>query len=122
MVACRRGKRVSWEIAKGKLETGESPQQAAIREMQEEMGFEGELEMVGDLGFVRYAFNVPDLGPRLKTLFVYVFEAQSSLTEFHPQRSEGIEEVRWFSVKQAGSLVPHPSLRPIFIRLSEQYA
>jgi RNA:NAD 2'-phosphotransferase (TPT1/KptA family)/8-oxo-dGTP pyrophosphatase MutT (NUDIX family) len=122
LVACRRGKRVSWEIAKGKLETGESPQQAAIREMQEEMGFEGELEVVGDLGFVHYAFNVPDLGPRLKTLFVYVVEAQSSLTEFQPQRSEGIEEVRWFSVKRAASLVPHPSLRPIFSRLSKQYA
>ncbi|MEE2752326.1 MAG: NUDIX domain-containing protein [Myxococcota bacterium] len=122
LVACRRGRRVCWEIAKGKLEHGESPQQAAIREMQEEMGFEADLEIVGDLGFVQYAFNVPNLGPRLKTLFVYVVEAQSEVVSFDPQLSEGIEEVRWFPVKEAVKLVPHRSLRPIFIRLAEQYA
>jgi len=122
LVACRRGRRVCWEIAKGKLEMGETPQQAAIRETQEEMGFEADLEIVGDLGFVQYAFNVPNLGPRLKTLFVYVMKSKTDVTEFEPQLSEGIEEVRWFPVKQAVKLVPHRSLRPIFVRLSEQYA
>ena len=86
------------------------------------MGFEGDLKIVGDLGFVQYAFNVPNLGPRLKTLFVFAMEAPSELSEFEPQLSEGIEEVRWFPVKQAVKLVPHRSLRPIFMRLSEQYS
>ena len=38
MIQVRRRSGLTWEVAKGKLEPGESPWQAAIREVQEEIG------------------------------------------------------------------------------------
>jgi 8-oxo-dGTP pyrophosphatase MutT (NUDIX family) len=121
LVSCRRGRRDSWEIAKGKLEEGETPQESAKREIQEEMGFTARLEIVHDLGVAHYAFHVPGVGPRLKRLHVYVLVADPEPVTFEPRAEEGIQEVRWFPVDQAQRLVPHPSLRPVLTRLVNLY-
>ncbi len=121
LVSCRRGRRDSWEIAKGKLEAGETPQESAKREIQEEMGFTATLEVLHDLGVVHYAFHVPGTGPRLKRLHVYVFRAEPEPVTFEPREEEGIQEVRWFPIDEARRLVPHPSLRPVLTRLAHLY-
>jgi 8-oxo-dGTP pyrophosphatase MutT (NUDIX family) len=121
LVSCRRGRRDSWEIAKGKLEAGETPQASARREIQEEMGFSADLEILHDLGVVHYAFHVPGVGPRLKRLHVYVLQANPEPVTFEPREEEGIMEVRWFPVDEARRLVPHPSLRPVLTRLAQLY-
>jgi 8-oxo-dGTP pyrophosphatase MutT (NUDIX family) len=121
LVSCRRGRRDSWEIAKGKLEAGETPQESAKREVQEEMGFTATLEILHDLGVVHYAFHVPGAGPRLKRLHVYVLQANPEPVTFEPRAEEGIQEVRWFPVEEARRLVPHPSLRPVLARLAHLY-
>jgi len=121
LVSCRRGRRDSWEIAKGKLEDGETPQESAKRELQEEMGFTSGLEILHDLGVVHYAFHVPGTGPRLKRLHVYVLQADPEPETFEPREEEGILEVRWFPVEEARRLVPHPSLRPVLNRLAKLY-
>ena len=73
LIKVRRRFGTTWEIAKGKLEPGESPVQCAMRELQEEMGAEMSLSMERDFGFVRYGFMTPDREPRLKTMYVFQF-------------------------------------------------
>lgn len=117
LVACARSRRVTWEIAKGKLEPGETPEQAALREMQEEMGFSAELTITHRLGQVRYGFRTPEGDPRLKTLHVYLVEAPLPPEIFRPAQDEGIEEVRWFPLHDAVRLVTHSSLIPLMARV-----
>ena len=107
----------TWEIAKGKLEPGEDPLSSAKREIQEEMGAAMELELIEDLGAVRFGFNTPDGEPRLKTMFVYLLRTPERIAEFHPAEGESVTDVRWFSPKDAQRAVTHRSLRPLINRV-----
>jgi 8-oxo-dGTP pyrophosphatase MutT (NUDIX family) len=121
LVSCTRRSGTSWEIAKGKLEVGETPREAAMRELQEEMGFEGELSISGDLGMVRYGFTTPEGEPRLKSLHVYLMDVVDPPEDFTPALKEGICEVRWVRVEEACRMVRHTSLRPLMRKLARLF-
>jgi len=107
----------TWEIAKGKLEKGEDPLSSARREIQEEMGAKMSLELMTELGVVRYGFLTPEGDPRLKTLFVYMFETPERIVDFHPAAGESVTDVAWFTPKAAQRVVTHRSLRPMISRV-----
>jgi 8-oxo-dGTP pyrophosphatase MutT (NUDIX family) len=109
----------TWEVAKGKIEAGEPPHVAAMREVREEMGVRGPLEVSAVVGSIRYGFCTPDGAPRLKTIYLYVLEGREPELEFTPAVAEGIEEVRWFSLDEACAVLAHPSLRGSIGRLLE---
>ena len=110
----------SWEVAKGKLEPGESPAKAAVREVREEMGCPGfPLEISRSLGFIRYGFHTPDGYPRLKTLHMYLMATPERCTDFAPSRREGILEVDWFDPVEAARVCNHRSLRPLMRSLRD---
>jgi RNA:NAD 2'-phosphotransferase (TPT1/KptA family)/8-oxo-dGTP pyrophosphatase MutT (NUDIX family) len=108
-VARRSG--TTWEIAKGKLEPGESPVVAAVREVREEMGLFEAVNGLRPLGSVRYGFYTREGTPRLKTIHIFLIEVAGPGGGFTPAQAEGIEEVRWFSVAEAVGVLAHPSLR-----------
>ncbi len=115
----------TWEIAKGKLERGEPPEYAAVREVREEMGIEAELRITRPLGMVRYGFLAPGGLPRLKTVHLYLMESDTPIDRFIPASGEGIAAVRWFSLDEAARAVTHTSLVPVMRRacqiLTERY-
>ncbi len=113
LVRVTRRSGVTWEVAKGKLEPGESPEHTAIREVQEEMGLAVPLDVVHDLGSVRYGFVAPGGLPRLKTIFLYFLRPLASPDHFTPAEREGIGAVRWFDVDSAARAVRHGSLVPV---------
>lgn len=115
-VARRRG--VTWELAKGKIEVGETPEVTAVREVQEEMGLSCDLEVLRYVGDVRYPFTIPEGEPRLKTVMVYLLEPKGEVT-FTPKGDEGIREVEWFDPDAAVRAVTHSSLRPMMHRVRE---
>jgi 8-oxo-dGTP pyrophosphatase MutT (NUDIX family) len=117
LIKVRRRFGTTWEIAKGKLEIGEDPIETARREIGEEMGAELGLTLRHDLGFVRFGFLTPEKEPRLKTMFVYVFEAAVRAEHFEPAEGESVVEVAWFTPEQAVRLVTHRSLCPVVRRL-----
>jgi RNA:NAD 2'-phosphotransferase (TPT1/KptA family)/8-oxo-dGTP pyrophosphatase MutT (NUDIX family) len=120
LVECQR-KRRTWEVAKGKIEPGESAVDAAMRELQEEMGFESKLTVVEDLGMVRYAFTIPGGAPRLKAMHLFLFEAEPMPVVFNTALDEGIMGVEWVSPQEAERRVVHSSLRPIMRMLANRY-
>jgi RNA:NAD 2'-phosphotransferase (TPT1/KptA family)/ADP-ribose pyrophosphatase YjhB (NUDIX family) len=113
---CRRGGS-TWEVAKGKIEAGEAPEQTAIREVREEMGVHAAVAVRSTLGTIRYGFCTPDGAPRLKTIYLYVLEALDDIASFAPATGEGIDDVRWFGLEEALASLAHPSLRGSIGRL-----
>ena len=68
LIQVRRRSGVTWEVAKGKLEVGETPEGAAVREVGEEMGVDVDFRLLRHIGQVRYGFLAPRGLPRLKTI------------------------------------------------------
>ena len=104
---------ITWEVAKGKLEEGESPEVAAVREVQEEMGINADLKIMDRLGVVRFGFLAPGGLPRLKSVFLYLMETPSDVNAFKPADKEGVKDVRWFTPDEAFKAVTHSSLLPL---------
>lgn len=107
----------TWEVAKGKIEPGEAPETAAVREVREEMGVHADIRVRGTLGTIRYGFCTPDGAPRLKTIYLYVLESDAPVGTFDPALAEGIDAVRWFDLDDALESLGHPSLRSSIGRL-----
>ncbi len=113
LVQVTRRSGVTWEVAKGKLEVGETPEVAAVREVREEMGLTVPLRVIRYVGPVRYGFLAPGGLPRLKTIFLYLMVPEGQVEGFAPANAEGIGAVRWFTPEEACKVVVHSSLRPI---------
>ncbi len=112
----------TWEVAKGKIEAGETPGSTAVREVKEEMGVKAQVLVSRSLGTVRYGFSTPDGSPRLKTIHLYLLELSETVAEFEPAGAEGIENVAWFSLEDALDVLAHPSLRMSIGRLLDALA
>ncbi len=86
-------RRDSWDMPKGKIDPGETPAIAAIREVQEETGLKN-LEL-GEL-LLHTWHTYPHKGNRvLKKTWWY--RMTTSDTQLVPQTEEDIEEIRWVS-------------------------
>lgn len=112
----------TWEVAKGKLEIGEAPEQAAIREVREEMGIDVDLRITRALGALRYGFLAPGSLPRLKTVHMYLMSPLGPIPGFRPASGEGIGAVKWFGVEEARAAISHSSLVPVMRRAVELLA
>ncbi len=121
LIRCQRRHSATWEVAKGKLEQGETPAEAAVREVREEIGvMDLELEVERNLGAIRYGFFTPDGSPRLKTMHLYLMRTPTRREEFHPAEGEGIVDVAWFTPAEAARLIAHRSLRPLMRRVCRE--
>ncbi len=85
-----------WTLPKGLIEPGETPEQAAIREIAEETGVQG--EVAAPLGEVSYFYRDRQRGVIAKT--VHFFLVQAKTTALTPQVTE-ITEARWVSLDEA---------------------
>ncbi|HZA26139.1 MAG TPA: NUDIX hydrolase [Actinomycetota bacterium] len=109
LLAARRTRRgeVVWGLPKGLVEKGESFEEAAIREVREETGFEGAI--VASLGNVSYWFVWE--GTRInKTVHFFLMEATGGDAAF---RDMEMEDVDWFPLATAAGSVAFTSEREI---------
>ena len=88
---CRNDK---WDLPKGKLDKGETPEIAAIREVQEETG----LQTVTRGNYLLSTWHTYELkkGTILKQTFWYNMSAPKN-QQIIPQLEEGITELRWIA-------------------------
>ncbi|MDX9882405.1 MAG: NUDIX domain-containing protein [Prolixibacteraceae bacterium] len=86
-----------WDLPKGKVEKGETTEEAAIREVEEECSISG-LQISDKLGSMFHMYRSPFHPPTdnfvLKETFWFEMEYQGN-EKPQPQYSENIEEVCW---------------------------
>ena len=94
-------------LPKGHVDPGETPIQAAVREVREETGIVG--EPVRELGESRYWYR---RGGRTvgKIVTFYLFDYVSGSFADH---DDEVEEVRWIPIAQAPELLTHDAERDI---------
>ena len=84
-----------WDLPKGKIDSDESPEKAAIREVNEETSLL-ELEMIH---FITNTYHLYKQGSFiLKKTFWFLMKARN-FQNMKPQKEEGITDLKWFSKK-----------------------
>ena len=102
--------RLLWSLPKGHIETGETPEQAAIREVMEETGIESAIER--ELGIIDFWFMAG--GKRIhKTVHHYLFRETGGLLA--PQVSE-VDEVAWFPLAEIIERLAYPDEKKLIGR------
>jgi ADP-ribose pyrophosphatase YjhB (NUDIX family) len=104
------GKRILWSLPKGHIEEGESPEQAALREVQEETGIVSVIEK--SLGVIDFWFMAG--GKRIhKTVHHYRFREDGGLLA--AQESE-VDEVAWFPLSEIVERLAYPDEKKLISR------
>ena len=105
--------RLLWSLPKGHIEEGETPEQAAVREVREETGIESEISK--SLGVIDFWFMAS--GKRIhKTVHHFLFkEVGGSIA---PQVSE-VDDVRWFPLDEIVSKLAYPDEKKLIARSKE---
>ena len=98
-------------LPKGHLDDGESMEQAAAREVQEETGVEGEL--VARLGDVQYWSRRKNGRPRPKQVTFYLFEYRSGDVADHDHE---VLEALWMPLEEARTALTFPGEREMIER------
>jgi ADP-ribose pyrophosphatase YjhB (NUDIX family) len=107
------GKRVLWSLPKGHIEEGETPEQAAIREVAEETGINSTITK--SLGVIDFWFMAG--GKRIhKTVHHFMFtEVGGTLLA---QESE-VDEVSWFPLSEIVDRLAYPDEKKLIARTAE---
>jgi 8-oxo-dGTP pyrophosphatase MutT (NUDIX family) len=88
-----------WTLPKGKLEAGETAEQAAVREVEEETGLR--VRVLRPMGCTAYA----DRKGRDKIVCYWVMWAEGG--RFTP--NEEVDQLRWLTVEEALELLTYPA-------------
>jgi 8-oxo-dGTP pyrophosphatase MutT (NUDIX family) len=99
----------NWGLPKGHIEGGETPEQAALREVEEETGL-SDLSIVAPLPTIDWFFR--DRG-KLVHKFCHFFLVESLGGEAVPQIDEGITEIIWRSPAVAVETVSYSNAREV---------
>ncbi len=112
-LACQRpahkARGLLWEFVGGKVEPGETHQQALIRECREELDVE---IRVGEL-FMELIHEYPDLTVRLSLYHAAITEGTPKMLEHN--------DIRWIRVCEIDDLEFCPADKDILNKLKEQY-
>jgi len=90
-------KRGKWDLPKGKIEEGESLEEAAVREVMEETGLK-QVSIKSKLCKTKHTFKTKKNKRAIKKSYWYVMESEKQ--KVHPQLEEDIEKVEWLSPDQ----------------------
>jgi 8-oxo-dGTP pyrophosphatase MutT (NUDIX family) len=102
-----------WTFPKGKLEPGETPEQAALREVREEVEV-AQTSIVAALGTNKYHFRIGENTVN-KTVHWFLMEVAPGV-ECTPVRAERVQDAGWFPAETALSTVGYRNLRPVVRR------
>lgn len=109
--------RGDWVLPKGRLEVGETREQAALREVKEETGVQ--TQIVRYVGFVKYLYRHHDGEKVRKTVYYYLMSAEK--VDVRPQREEGFCEAALMDEDRALELLKHDAERNMVQRAFRFY-
>jgi len=101
-----------WTLPKGKLEAGESDEEAALREVWEETGHHGRI--TGELGESHYTV-VRDGVERPKRVRYFVMEVAGGSFEAHAE----VDEIDWVTADEARELLSYDRDRDVLARWAD---
>jgi 8-oxo-dGTP pyrophosphatase MutT (NUDIX family) len=114
-----RAGRVEWCLPKGHLEGGETPEDAAVREIEEETGIRG--RVVGSLGTIDYWFSAE--GRRVhKLVHHYLLEATGGTLSIEGDPDQEAIDVAWVSLTELAKTLAFPNERKIAREASARLA
>lgn len=100
-----------WSIPKGHVESGETLEQTAIREIGEETGLKS-LKIIDKLDKIHFFYRME--GKLIfMTTFVFLIEATEADEEVVAENSEGIIDVKWFSDVEAHDLIEYKDTKTL---------
>jgi 8-oxo-dGTP pyrophosphatase MutT (NUDIX family) len=100
-----------WALPKGLIGPGEQPEQAALREVEEETGVQARL--VTKLGDIRYVYTWD--GERVfKVVSFYLLRySRGRLGDIAPEQRIEVDEARWLPLDEAPKLLAYRGEREI---------
>ncbi len=98
-------RRGHWDLPKGKIDEGEGPQQAAVREVKEETGLKA-IELGDYIGLTYHTYRDGKNRRILKRTFWYRMAA--SQEELQPEVEEDIERAEWRAIRPL--MESHPEM------------
>jgi 8-oxo-dGTP pyrophosphatase MutT (NUDIX family) len=107
------GTRILWSLPKGHIEEGETPEQAAIREVAEETGITSQITKT--LGVIDFWFMAG--GKRIhKTVHHFLFTEVGGVLA--AQESE-VDEVSWFPLNEIVDRLAYPDEKKLIAKTAE---
>ena len=107
------GKKILWSLPKGHIEEGETPEEAALREVAEETGINSVIEK--SLGVIDFWFMAG--GKRIhKTVHHFMFAEVGGVLA--AQESE-VDEVSWFPLEEIVDRLAYPDEKKLIARSAE---
>jgi 8-oxo-dGTP diphosphatase len=106
-----RPKYMDWSLPKGKLEKGESWQEAALREVEEETGYR--TEPIAELPHVSYL----DRKGHRKLVRYWLMEPIEGQFEPHSE----VDELRWVTPEEAEELLTYPHDKELVRKAVRRY-
>jgi transcription antitermination protein NusB len=101
-----------WTLSKGKLEKGESEEEAIVREAKEELGITIKVE--SRLGENSYETFHPEKGKLKKHILYFLAKAPfEDLTLENKEKKGGLDDVRWFKLAEILDLNFYDDILPI---------
>jgi 8-oxo-dGTP pyrophosphatase MutT (NUDIX family) len=115
VVLVKRRDREGWALPKGTIEAGETLEQTALREVQEETGLV--VEIVSPVGQDHYSFTAGSTGARIdKTVHHYLMEPRGGDFSLHDGEHPA---VGWFDINEALRQLAFGSQRAIVEQASQ---
>lgn len=106
----------NWGLPKGHVERGESAEETAVREVQEETGIE-RLDLRAPLGTIDWFFRD---GPDLIHKYCHFFLMETGTTRTVPQLDEGITDCIWLPLDEALEMLTYDNARTVLEEAGEQ--
>jgi 8-oxo-dGTP pyrophosphatase MutT (NUDIX family) len=110
-------RRGCWDFPKGKIDDGETPEEAALREVKEETGLQ-DLTLTGDLPSTWHIYRSPDKKTKgqwiLKETKWFMMSAEGN-QPLSPEITEDIEEAKWFLLSEFNFILDntYPNLKKL---------
>src|SRR5690606_14946204 len=99
---------LEWCLPKGHIERGETPEQAAVREVAEETGIEA--DVIQALGTIDYWFTGDDRRVH-KVVHHFLLEAKGGEITVANDPDQEAEEARWIAVTDLSTELAFPNER-----------
>ncbi|UCB57209.1 MAG: NUDIX hydrolase [Candidatus Omnitrophota bacterium] len=106
-----------WTWPKGKIDKGEKSLDAAVREIEEEVGLK-DVDVLGRIGRTNYFYRLKG-GLIFKTVFFFLMEAKGN-EKLKIQKGE-INDARWFKSSEALEKVEYKGAREMLEKAINMY-